>query len=261
MTDTITTLTNRPAWVDLGTSDAAAARDFYSRLFGWEVDVSDDPQYGGYGTARAGQRGVAGIGPKQSEQQPSAWSLYIGTDDVDTLASRVEGAGGTIVVPPTDVGDQGRFAVFGDPSGAAVSAWQQATTAPASTFTDDAPNGFGWAELNARGVERAIPFYEELFGWTAKTSDAGPDQPPYTEFQIDGKSVAGAWEMSPQVPANVPSYWQIYFNVGDVDAAFQRTLSLGGQELLPPQDFPGGRFAIVSDPQGASFGLLKTTPR
>jgi predicted enzyme related to lactoylglutathione lyase len=31
--------------------------------------------------------------------------------------------------------------------------------------------------------------------------------------------------------------------------------------MLPPQDFPGGRFAIVSDPQGASIGLLKTTPR
>ena len=116
MTDTITALTNRPAWIDLATSDAAAARDFYSRLFGWEIEVSDDPQYGGYGTAR----GIAGIGPKQSEQQPSAWSLYIGTDDIDGLASRVERAGGTIMVPPTDVGDQGRFAVFGDPSGGAI---------------------------------------------------------------------------------------------------------------------------------------------
>jgi len=26
-------------------------------------------------------------------------------------------------------------------------------------------------------------------------------------------------------------------------------------------DFPGGRFAIVSDPQGAAFGLLKMAPR
>jgi predicted enzyme related to lactoylglutathione lyase len=65
--------------------------------------------------------------------------------------------------------------------------------------------------------------------------------------------------MSPMVPANVPSYWQIYFNVDDVDAAFRKALDAGGREMVPPQDFPGGRFAIVSDPQGASFGLLRTT--
>ena len=258
MTETMTSLANRPAWVDLATSDAAGAREFYSRLFGWQIDVSDDPQYGGYGTARLGQGSVGGIGPKQNEQTPTAWSLYIGTDDVDALAARVEGAGGTIVVPPTDVGDQGRFAVFQDPSGGTVSAWQSAQM---GTFLADKPNAFGWAELNARGVERAIPFYEELFGWTHKTSESDDGQPPYTEFQIDGQSIAGAWEMSPQVPAPVPSYWQVYFNTDDVDDAYQRALAAGGREMLPPQDFPGGRFAIVSDPQGASFGLLKTTPR
>lgn len=62
------------------------------------------------------------------------------------------------------------------------------------------------------------------------------------------------------VPAEVPSYWQIYFNVDDVDAAYARALELGATEMLAPQDFPGGRFAIVSDPPGASFGLLKTVP-
>jgi predicted enzyme related to lactoylglutathione lyase len=46
-----------------------------------------------------------------------------------------------------------------------------------------------------------------------------------------------------------------------VDDAYQRALAAGGQEMLPPQDFPGGRFAFVTDPQGASFGLLKTNPR
>jgi predicted enzyme related to lactoylglutathione lyase len=256
MTETITSLTNRPAWVDLATSDAEGARDFYSRLFGWQVEVNDDPQYGGYAIAKLGQGQVGGIGPKQNEQQPTTWSLYIGTDDIDSLADRVERAGGTILVPPTDVGDQGRFAVFQDPSGGAVSAWQAATM---RDFRAEQPNTFGWAELNARGVERAIPFYEELFGWSHRTSESTPDQPPYTEFLIDGQSIAGAWEMSPMVPANVPSYWQIYFNVDDVDAAFRKALELGAREMLPPQDFPGGRFAIVSDPQGASFGLLKTT--
>jgi hypothetical protein len=88
----------------------------------------------------------------------------------------------------------------------------------------------------------------------------GEGQPPYTEFLLEGQSIAGAWEMNPMVPAEVPSYWQIYFSVEDVDAAYQKALGLGATEMLPPQDFPGGRFAIVSDPEGAGFGLLKTAP-
>ena len=59
------------------------------------------------------------------------------------------------------------------------------------------------------------------------------------------------------VPAEVPSYWMPYFNVGDVDAAFQKALGLGATEVVSPMPMPGGRFAIISDPQGATFGLLK----
>ena len=89
----------------------------------------------------------------------------------------------------------------------------------------------------------------------------GEGQAPYTEFRLDDHSIAGAWEMNPMVPADVPSYWQVYFSVDDVDAAHRKALGLGARELIAPQEFPGGRFAILSDPEGASFGLLKTTPR
>jgi hypothetical protein len=60
------------------------------------------------------------------------------------------------------------------------------------------------------------------------------------------------------VPKEVPSYWLVYFNVDDVDKAFKKAKELGAQEMLAPDDFPGGRFAIIADPQGAAFGLLKT---
>ena len=59
------------------------------------------------------------------------------------------------------------------------------------------------------------------------------------------------------VPAHVPSYWMVYFNVDNVDKAFDKVLAEGGKEMLSPQNMPGGRFAIVSDPEGAAFGLLK----
>jgi predicted enzyme related to lactoylglutathione lyase len=64
-------------------------------------------------------------------------------------------------------------------------------------------------------------------------------------------------EMNSMVPAQVPSYWQVYFTVEDVDKSHQKAIEHGAQEMLAPQEFPGGRFSILTDPQGASFGLLK----
>jgi predicted enzyme related to lactoylglutathione lyase len=68
-------------------------------------------------------------------------------------------------------------------------------------------------------------------------------------------------EMNSMVPAKVPSYWMVYFTVEDVDRSFKEATEAGGEEMLPPQDFPGGRFAIVRDPQGAVFGVLKMQQR
>ncbi len=247
---------NRPAWVDLAATDSAKERDYYAQLFGWQIDVNPDPQYGGYGLAKVGGHDAAGIGPKQQPDVPTAWTVYIGTDDVEDLAKRVEAAGGRVIAPPFDVGDQGRMAVFQDPAGAFFSAWQRGQM---GGFQTNEPNSFAWAELNARGVTNAIPFYADLFGWTIRSSEMGEGQPPYNEFLLDGESIAGAWEMNPTVPQEVPSYWQVYFAVQDVDAAFRRALQLGGQEMVGPQEYPGGRFAIVSDPEGASFGLMEAT--
>jgi uncharacterized protein len=255
MTDTTTTTrVNRPAWVDLGTSDAAGAREFYSKLFGWQVEVSDDPQYGGYGLAKLGGQDAAGIGPTQNEQQPTAWSLYIGTDDVDALAERIEQAGGAVVAAPFDVGDQGRMAVFQDSVGAFISAWQTNTM---SGFATQGSNAFGWGELNAHDIENAVPFYERVFGWTTRRS-GGDGSPPYIEFLADGDSILGAQAMPPGVPAQTPAYWLVYFGVDDVDDAARRAVEAGGNQVVPPQDYPGGRFAIVTDPQGAAFGLFKS---
>ena len=247
---------NKVAWVDLSTKDAAKAREFYQKLFGWDIEVNQDPQYGGYALARIGGKDVAGIGPTQSPDQPSAWSVYIGTDDADELAKKVQSAGGTVVAPAFPVGEQGRMAVFQDPTGAFISAWEGRQM---GGFQTEGPNTFGWAELNGRGFKKAVPFYRDLFGWSAKTSDGG--EQPYTEFQIDGNSISGGLEMSPMVPPEVPSYWMVYFNVDDVDGAFKRAIDLGAHEMLAPSDFPGLRMAIVSDPQGAAFGLMKLNDR
>jgi predicted enzyme related to lactoylglutathione lyase len=258
MADATAAVVNKPLWVDLSSADPTASRAFYSSLFGWDVEANPDPQYGGYALARIGGQDVAGIGPRQSPEAPTAWMLYLGTHDAEALATNVQACGGNIIAPPFDVADQGRMAVFQDPSGAFISAWQPKAM---GGFHTGAPNTFGWAELNSRGIEKAIPFYNQVFGWTHLTREMGEGMPPYTEFQLGGQSIAGGMEMNPMVPAHVPSYWMVYFTVDDVDSSFRTAIEAGGHEMLPPHQFPGGRFAILSDPQGAVFGLIKMAER
>jgi len=83
-----TSVAHKPVWVDLSTSDAEAARNYYAKLFGWKVEVNPDPQYGGYALAKIAGKDVAGIGPKQSPDAPSAWMVYIGTTDAADTTRR-----------------------------------------------------------------------------------------------------------------------------------------------------------------------------
>ena len=144
------------------------------------------------------------------------------------------------------------MAVFQDPSGAFISAWQATQM---GGFQTQGANTFGYAELNARNVDQALPFYRQVFGWTAESVDVGGQ--PYYNLTADGQPIAGATEMSPGLPAEIPSYWMVYFNVDDIDATHRTALDAGANEMVAPSGYPGGRFSILTDPQGAMFGLFK----
>src|SRR5262245_65700123 len=108
MADARAAVANKPVWVDLASSDAGASRDFYSTLFGWKVEVSPDPQYGGYAGAQIDGKGVAGIGAKVSPEAPTAWAVYIGTHEAEALARTASEAGGPVVIPGFAVGGECR---------------------------------------------------------------------------------------------------------------------------------------------------------
>ena len=237
-------------WADLATADPAGSRAFYSDLFGWIAEP--DEAFGGYAIGRLEGKDVAGIGPTQMPGQPTAWSVYLGTADADGLVAQVTAAGGTVIVPPFPVGPMGRMVVFQDPIGAFISAWEPALM---PGFTASGPGAVAWTELNARGLESGLGFYTSVFGWTARQSPVA--ESGYVEFMDGDVSLAGAMEMPPMVPAEVPSYWQIYFGVTDIDATHAAAIDLGAHEIHPPTDFGGGRFSILSDPQMAPFGLLQ----
>jgi predicted enzyme related to lactoylglutathione lyase len=243
-----------PAWADLSTSDPAAGRTFYSKLFGWQSQELG-PEAGGYVIFKLDGKQVAALGPVQNPGQPSAWSVYIATDDARATAKRVRDAGGTVALEPMEVMDQGSMAVFQDPIGAFISVWQPAKMKGFDTTGQ--PNSFAWAELNARGVEKTKAFYKKVFGWGDKSSPMGEGQPVYTEWQLGGESIGGGMEMGSDMPSNIPPFWLVYFGVADPDATARKATELGGKVNFGPADFPGGRFAVIGDPQGATFGILR----
>jgi len=97
-----------------------------------------------------------------------------------------------------------------------------------------------------------------VFGWGAETSGEGPAA--YTEWQLGGQSIAGAMEMGPERPAQIPAHWLVYFAVADVGASSAKAGELGASVVVPAMDFPGGRFAVARDPLGAVFGLMRLNP-
>src|SRR5207245_2795616 len=181
MADAKTFVVNAPAWVDLSSTDPKASRDYYSKLFGWKVEVEPDPKAGGYALAKQDGKDVAGIGGTQNPNGPSAWMVYIGTKDADALAKKVEAAGGKVIAPPFAVLKSGRMAVFQDPSGAFISAWEPNEMHGMEVIRK--PNTYGWAELNARGIEQAKQFYTKVFGWGAQKSPMGQAQGESTEHK------------------------------------------------------------------------------
>jgi predicted enzyme related to lactoylglutathione lyase len=63
-------------------------------------------------------------------------------------------------------------------------------------------------------------------------------------------------DMPEMVPAEVPSYWMPYFAASDPEAKASQAVTLGGTVLVPLMDFAGGRFSVVQDLHGSTFGLL-----
>ena len=242
-----------PCWVDLGSPDVEAAKAFYSALFGWVAQPSP-PEAGGYTIFHLGDSPVAAVGPLTNEGQPPTWIWYAATPDADEVARRVEASGGKVLLAPFDVLDAGRMAVFLDASGTPFSIWQAGTFAGAQVVTE--PGAVSWNELMTRDPEAATEFYGRVLGWAPKVN-ANPDM-PYTEFQVDGRSVAGMMPMIGEAwPADLPDHWMIYFGVADCDASCEQVRSLGGSVSVPPTDVPGvGRFAVVADPTGAFFSVI-----
>jgi hypothetical protein len=259
-------LPGTPCWVDLSTDEPGKSIDYYTQLMNWACFTAPGPggEAGGEGqggtffapagTSPAGISAsvVAGLAATGGGTG-AGWNTYVSVTDADATAGLVEGAGGAVLVPPSDVGGQGRVAMFADDQGALIGAWQPAAFRGAGQVNE--PGSFCWSELACRDPAAAARFYGRVFGWEPTTSQLGPMT--YSEWRLSGYPVAGMVHMDENWPPGISPHWAVYFGVEDCDGAAARAAELGGLVAVPPTDVPAGRIAVLTDPQGVTFTIMR----
>ncbi|WP_420130466.1 SRPBCC domain-containing protein [Longimicrobium sp.] len=244
----------RFVWYDLLTTDAEAAKAFYTAAVGWTVQPFGD-EVGGYAVWLAGDTQIGGV--MQYPPAPPHWMAHIAVDDVDAAASRAEGLGGRIQSPPADISNVGRFAIIADPQGASFSLFRPSGQAAVPDW--QTLGAVGWRELQTTNYDRAWAFYAELFGWKEETTyDMGESGTYHTFRHADDSGDAQLGGMSDAAGREgKPPHWLFYVNVDSMDGALARIREHGGQVEAGPMPVPGGgQSAHCLDPQGARFAIF-----
>ena len=244
-----------PSWVDLQTTDPAAAKAFYAALFDWSYDDQPvghdaDGNDAFYSLAQKNGKNVAAITALPMPGIPPHWNTYVTVADVDATAEQVPGAGGTVVMGPFDVMDAGRMAVIADPTGAMINLWVAKGSIGAELVNEH--GAFSWEELMSADVPAAAAFYKKIFGWEAQTAEMPGME--YTEFKLGDRSIGGG--MKPPMEG-MPSVWGIYFATDDTDKTAELVKANGGTVMQEPFDIEPGRMAGFVDPTGAVFSVIK----
>jgi predicted enzyme related to lactoylglutathione lyase len=246
-------LPGTPCWVDLSVADVQKATAFYGSLFGWDVDINPDPQFGGHGNFKLDGRDVAGVGTIMDPNQPQVWTTYLASDDVDATANKITDAGGSVLPPgKLQIGEFGTMIVASDPGGAVFGVWQSGTTVGAQIA--NVVGSVCWNENLSRDFEGNKKFYTEVFGYTY--GDMSADGFNYATTDLNGAPVGGIGEMPPGATEDTPAHWMSYFAVSDTDATVKKVEELGGSVLTPAFDTSQGRIAILADNQGAPFAVI-----
>jgi uncharacterized protein len=243
------------AWMELATTDQAAAKHFYSTLFGWtaqDFPMGPDSAYTMF-SLNGRQTGAAFTVSAAERGIPPHWQLYIAVEDADAATARAAELGAQVVHAAFDVMTFGRMAVLQDPTGAFFSVWQARDHKGMGVWGEN--GAMCWADLQTRDRDRAVQFYGALFGWQfdpGKGKDAGG----YLHIMNGSQGIGGMPEPR-SLPPGVPPHWLAYILSPDCDAQTAQAQALGGRVLMPTMTIENQlRFSIVADPQGAVFALF-----
>jgi len=129
-------------------------------------------------------------------------------------------------------------------------------------MSETSPRGrFVWYDLMTTDPNGAADFYTKIAGWGTQPWENSPT--PYTMWTTGDAPIGGVMKLMPEMAGSVPPHWIGYVAVPNVDDSAAQAEALGGKVLTPPMDIPEvGRFAVISDPQGAAIAIFtpKDTP-
>lgn len=245
-----------PIWVDLGTTDLAAAMSFYHEILGWNF-TSTGAEFGYYQMVDVGVP-VGGAALNRTEDgepdptMPAWFTVYLKVEDIDATLRAVSAHGGHVFIPPMQIGEMGAMAIIAAPSGAAVGLWQPGTVDGFATTGQ--PGTVAWCESVSTDFDADAAFYAAVFGWENAAEEMAGGR--YVTNAAGDAARAGLMDGATSLPAGVPSHWQVTFAVADADATVAQVAARGGSVVQAPQDSPHGRYAVVMDPQGAPFGVM-----
>lgn len=244
-----------PYWIDLTTSDPRKSAHFYEQVLGWEVSAEtqeDNP----YQMARLQGLPIAGLIPQPEEApMPDTWVTYFLSKDIDGDCQRTENLGGRILAVPQPV-QLGHMALLADAAGGMFGLIQP--SGPEHFVAGGEPGTPVWHELTATTrFQHAMDFYGELFNWEIRAMESEDENFIYATAEEDGAPFAGLWNAEGQFPPQVPSFWQTYLGVRDIDEAAKKAVELGGEIIREPWDSPFGRMCLLADSTGATVTLTE----
>lgn len=254
-------------WYELMTTDAEAAQAFYGKVIGWSFKKAEggNPDLDYRGIVADDGEHAGGILPLTKamcdEGARPGWLGYIAVDDVDIAVASIAKAGGSVIIPASDIPGIGRFAMLTDPAGAVFYVMRGAMDDHTSTvFAKHAPrNGHcAWNELATSDQNGALAFYKEQFGWTQDGAMDMGAMGSYAFLRHDNVMIGA---ITPKPPQMAQSAWTFYFRVADIAKAEAAIRESGGTVLHGPHPVPGDDMIIIGlDPQDASFAIVGKKP-
>ncbi len=239
-------------WFEHHSGDIGSARVFYGALFGWGTDPVPIGE-GSYHMIQNRAQGIGGLCEDASDTD-AHWISYLSVADVDAAVAAADAAGASVRMPPTDFGPMGRGARIADPVGVEFCVWKDREGDRPDTGTI-ASGDWYWNECMTPDPQRSLDFYCTAFGFGRETTTGAKG--PYHLLTVDGKPRAGLMKTPHE---QLPSLWVPYVSVSDCDASAEKAAELGGQVHAPPMDVPEvGRIAVLGDPLGAMFGIIRGT--
>lgn len=258
MSDVTTKIVSTVGWVEMAATKLDDAAKFYSEIFEWSGELMNQDSPMPYSIMKAGNATVAGIyeltGEMKERGIPPHWLMYIIVEDVDETVKLIEKNKGKILQPAFDVDGVGRMAVVQDPAEAVFAIWSAAET---SSGIGKGKYASCWYELSTTDTEVCERFYNNVFGWSAKTdTSTGMD---YIVFSTGEQMIGGMYKI-PETMKGIPPNWVVYFEVPEFDATKDLALSKGAQLMGSVMEHENiGKFAYIQDPQGAVFAIIQSS--